>query len=430
MFEFSPQKLVYGGEALGHYEGRTVLVTGALPGERLQAEEVRTSKGVVHARPLRVLEAAPERVDPPCPYFGRCGGCQYQHLRPEFQAQAKLEILRETLRRIGHIVWEGEIPEHTAHPWNDRNQAQFKLARQEDGRIELGFFEGGSHRLLPIESCLIVSPRLNTVLHELRCGGWREYLAPFGEIELLADDRDEELRITFRFGRGGLRPFDDQRAEELARRCLDLLPGVSSVGVERGRAFQVFGKSALTYAVGDFRYQVSHGSFFQASRFLLPELVESVTNGGLEDLSEARLALDFFAGVGLFTLPLAGRFGQVIAVESNPQSSHDLALNSRAFSNIRTMAQPVVDFLRRFAQTAPDFVVLDPPRAGVGFPTLKLLTALRPKRIHYLSCHPPTLARDLAFLTEAGYRLDSLEMFDLFPQTFHIESLARLTPLD
>lgn len=429
MFEFTPQKLVYGGEALGYYQGHTVLVTGALPGERLEVEEVRTSKGVVHARSLRVLEAASERVDPPCPYFGRCGGCHYQHLRPDLQAEAKRRILRETLRHIGHIVWDGEIPTHVAHPWNYRNQAQFKLARQEDGRIELGFFEAGSHRLLPIESCSIVSPKLNAVLQELRSGDWREYLAPLGEIELLADDRDEEMRITLRAGLDGSRSLTDKKAEELGRRCLNLLPGVSSVGIERGRSFRVFGKPALTYAVGDFRYQVSHGAFFQASRFLLPELVKSVTSGGLEDWAEARLALDLFAGVGLFTLPLARRFGQVIAVESNTQSAHDLAANARPFSNIRAMPQPVFDFLRRFAQTAPDLVVLDPPRAGVGFPTLKLLAALRPKRIHYLSCHPPTLARDLAYLIGAGYQVGSLEMFDFFPQTFHIESLARLTPL-
>ena len=429
MFEFTPQKLVYGGEALGHFQGRTVLVTGALPGERLEVEEVRTSKGVVHARPLRVLEAASERVDPPCPYFGRCGGCHYQHLRPELQAKAKRGILRETLRHIGHIAWDGEILTHVAHPWNYRNQAQFKLARQEDGRIELGFFEAGSHRLLPIESCSIVSPKLNAVLQELRGEDWREYLAPLGEIELLTDERDEEVRITLRAGLDDSRSLTDEEAEDLGRRCLDLLPGVSSVGIECGRSFHVFGKPALTYAVGDFRYQVSHGSFFQASRFLLPELVKSVTSGGLEDLAEARLALDLFAGVGLFTLPLARRFGQVIAVESNTQSARDLAANARPFSNIRAMAQPVFDFLRRFAQTAPDLVVLDPPRAGVAFPTLKLLAALRPKRIHYLSCHPPTLARDLAYFIAAGYRLGSLEMFDFFPQTFHIESLARLTPL-
>jgi 23S rRNA (uracil1939-C5)-methyltransferase len=429
MFEFTPQKLVYGGEALGHHQGRTVLVTGALPGERLEVEEVRTAKGVVHARSVRVLEAAPERVDPPCPYFGRCGGCQYQHLLPERQTDAKREILRETLRRIGQILWDGEIPTHTAQPWNYRNQAQFKLAGQGDGRVELGFFEAESHRLLPIDNCLIVSPRLNAVLDALRGGEWSEHLAPFREIELLADDRDEEVRITLRAAPDSSRPLDAQKAEELGKRCLDLLPGVTSAGVERGRSLHVFGKPALTYSVGDFSYQVRHGSFFQASRLLVPELVKNVTSDGLEDLPEARLALDLFAGVGLFTLPLARRFGQVIAAESNPLSSRDLALNARAFSNVRVAAQPAFDFLRRFAQTGPDLVVLDPPRAGVSFPTLKLLAALRPQRIHYVSCHPPTLARDLAHLTGNGYRLDSVELFDFFPQTFHIESLARLTPL-
>jgi len=117
-FEFSAEKLVYGGEALGHHQGRAVLVPRALPGERIQVEELRTAKGVVRARPLRILSAAPERVDPPCPYFGRCGGCQYQHLSPENQTAAKREILRETLRRIGKIVWNSEIRVHTAQPWN------------------------------------------------------------------------------------------------------------------------------------------------------------------------------------------------------------------------------------------------------------------------------------------------------------------------
>src|SRR5712692_4841544 len=147
MFEFAPHKLVYGGDALGHHQGRTVLVPRALPGERLEVEEVRTAKGVVRARPLRVLAPAPERVEPPCPYFGRCGGCQYQHFSPERQTAAKSEILRETLRRIGRISWDAEIPARTAHPWNYRNQAQLKVARQEDGQAVLGFFEAESHRL-------------------------------------------------------------------------------------------------------------------------------------------------------------------------------------------------------------------------------------------------------------------------------------------
>ncbi len=390
-----------------------MLVPRALPGERVEVEEVRTAKGVVHGRPLRILEAVPERVEPPCPYFGRCGGCQYQHLRPELQTAAKREILRETLRRIGKISWDVEIPVHAAHPWNYRNQAQLKVALQPDGKVRLGFFEAESHRLVSIDACLIVSPRLNAIL-------------------VLADDRDEEVRMTLRGSfNATARAFGDEGGSELAEECLRLLPGVRSVAIERGRAFRVLGKPALAYAVGDFRYQISHGSFFQASRFLLPELVAAVvTGGGVDAASPHRdtLALDLFAGVGLFTLPLARGFGQVIAVESNPRSAADLAANAQAhgLSNVRAVGQSAFDFLRRFARAEPDLAVLDPPRAGVGMPTLELLAGARPKRIHYVSCHPPTLARDLAYLVERGYQLESVELFDFFPQTFHIESVVKM----
>ena len=410
-----------------------MLVPRVLPGERVEVEEVRTAKGVVHARPLRILEAVPERVEPPCPYFGRCGGCQYQHLRPELQTAAKREILRETLRRIGKISWDAEIPVHAAHPWNYRNQAQLKVALQPDGKARLGFFEAESHRLVSIDACLIVSPRLNAILAELRGPDWSERLAgvaPVSEIELLADDCDEEVMMTLRGSFDWACAFDGDGQSALAEECLRLLPGVTSVAIERGRAFRAFGKPALSYAMGDFRYQISHGSFFQASRFLLPELVAAVTSGAVEAAPPNRdtLALDLFAGVGLFTLPLARGFGQVIAVESNPRSAADLAANAQAhgLSNVRAIRESAFDFLRRFARAEPDLVVLDPPRAGVGMPTLKLLAGARPKRIHYVSCHPPTLARDLAYLIERGYELESVELFDFFPQTFHIECLAKL----
>ena len=229
-FELTAQKLVYGGEALGHHQGRVVLVSRALPGERVEAEEVRSAKGVVHARPLGILEASPERVEPPCPYFGRCGGCQYQHLRPDVQAAAKREILRETLRHIGHIgntAWDAEIPVHAAHPWNYRNQSRLKAALQPDGQVRLGFFEPESHRLFPIDACLILSPRLNAILAELRGADWSERLvgvAPFSEIELLADDRDDEVRMTLR-GSFDARAFDEESRSGLAEMCLRLLPG-------------------------------------------------------------------------------------------------------------------------------------------------------------------------------------------------------------
>ncbi len=420
-FEFSPQKLVYGGEALGHAEGHTVLVPRALPGERLEVEPVRAAKGVVHARPLRVLEAAPERVSPPCRYFGRCGGCHYQHLGIKHQVAWKVEIVRETLRRIGRITWDREITVHQASPWNYRNQAQLKVAQNESGEVALGFFEGESHQLVPVDECLILSPRLNHVLAQLRQPQWLDRLRGCREVELLADEQDNRVRITFH----GI--FEAGVAERLAEDLLRYIDGAVAVAFHQGQGTRLYGESVFTYGVGEFNYQVSAGSFFQSSRHLLPEFVSTVT-----ETAPGELALDLFAGVGLFTLPLAQRFKQVIGVESHPAAARDLKANAASYGlgHVRPMGQSAFDFLRRFAQAEPNLVVLDPPRCGVGKLTLKYLVDLQPRSVHYVACHPPTWARDLAYLLSRDYRLEGVEMFDCFPQTYHIECLARLARQD
>lgn len=157
-FEFSPVKLVYGGEALGFHEGHTVFAPRILPGERAEVKESRRQKGVIHARPLRIVQPSPHRVQPPCPYFGLCGGCQYQHLPHAAQIGAKTEILRETLQRLGQVKWDGLITAHSRAAWNYRNQAQLKVARGTDGAAALGFFEAESNKLIPIDACPILSP--------------------------------------------------------------------------------------------------------------------------------------------------------------------------------------------------------------------------------------------------------------------------------
>ena len=416
-FELTPSKLIYGGDALGHHAGRTVLVPRVLPGERAEVEEVRTAKGVVHARPLRILQAVPERIEPPCPYFGRCGGCHYQHFSPELQSASKTEILRETLRRLGGVDWKGEIALHAGPAWNYRNQAQFKVARQSDGQVALGFFEAQSHRILPIDNCLILSPRLNSVLAELRRPEWAQRLGIFRQIELFVDERDVEVMLTLQ----GEAARD--QGEELGRGLLEKIPGVVCVALEFGNQYYVLGKPALQYSVGGISYRVSPGSFFQVSRFLTPELVISVIGE-----EQGELALDLFAGVGLFSLPLGESFERVVAAEANPAAAADLKANAEAngLLNLRVAGETTYDFLRRFAQAQPDLVVMDPPRAGVDAGSLKFLAALRPRKIHYLSCSPPTLARDLNFLLRHAYQLHAIELFELFPQTYHIEALAKL----
>ena len=419
-FEFSPVKLVYGGEALGFHTGHTVFAPLILPGERALVEEVRRQKGVVFARSLRILQASPERIEPKCPYFSRCGGCQYQHLAPEAQLGIKTEILRETLRRLGQIKWEGPITAHSGPPWNYRNQAQMKIGKSPDGAPALGFFEAESNRLVPIDACPIISPRLNALLSVLRTELWISELAPGTELELLADDQDQKVMLTLTGS------WLEDEAETLATKLLAELDGVSTVAIARDESLKTFGEPYLTYRVGEFAYRIGPTAFFQSARFLLTEFVSAVT----ANVSGA-VALDLYAGVGLFTLPLSKRFDQVMAVEVAPQATANLAANARTVPGrkVRAIAGTTFDYLRRSAQMDPDLVVLDPPRAGVGAETLRLLLALRPKRLHYVSCSPPTLARDLGFLLKHGYQLDSLELFDFFPQTYHIESLARLSPV-
>lgn len=440
-FELIPQKLIFGGAALGHYDGQPVLVRNVLPGERLEVEPLRRSRGMIQGRVRRVLSRSPQRVQPPCPYFGDCGGCSYQHISSENQIAWKLAILRETLRRIGKITWTSEIRVHSAFPWYYRNQARLKVG----SRGEIGFFANDSHRLVNVDECRILSPCLNAVLAGLRQPAWRPMLDGVSEIAVIADDRDHRVMLTLAgtaVDRGGKR---------LARMIQAELPQVQTVALEVDGRMEIVGEPFLKYRVAGFSYQVSPGSFFQASRFLLPELVRRVTclsaelagtsagndvliQEGADEATVAQkqrrlpLALDLYAGVGLFSLPLAQRFDRVMAVESHPCGAKDLAANVRSHGteSLRVFNETAVDFLRRFGGFAPDLMVLNPPRGGAGAQAVKLLVRLRPKEICYVSCYPPTLARDLSVLTNRGYAVASIEMFDSFPQASHIESITRL----
>ncbi|MGH9455980.1 MAG: 23S rRNA (uracil(1939)-C(5))-methyltransferase RlmD, partial [Terriglobia bacterium] len=374
--------------------------------------------------------------------FGRCGGCQYQHIAPQFQTAHKVEILRETLLRVGKITWTSEIVAHAGPAWGYRNQAQFKLLHGDDGKWSLGFFAAVSHDVVPVDTCHIISPTLGEVLSKLKAwvgdspsDGARTWLEGCREIELLADHDDRNVMLTLRG------EMDPAKHKSLSDSLLSSLLPVKTVAIQSkggDRDFQVFGEPFLNYCAGEFTYRISPGSFFQTSRFLIPQLVRSVAGpaacrpASSPQQGKRRLALDLFAGVGLFALPLARDYEQVIAVESSPSSAADLTVNARQGQpgRIRAARQPAFDFLRRFAQAEPDLVVIDPPRAGVGLPALRLLAGLLPRRIHYVSCHPPTLARDLAFLLTARYRMESVQMFDFFPQTFHIESLVTLARQD
>jgi 23S rRNA (uracil1939-C5)-methyltransferase len=426
------EKLIYGGEGLAHHDGSTVFVPFVLPAERVAVQAVEQKKKFVRGRVERILQTAPERVAARCPHFGVCGGCDYQHIPHEAQLKFKAEILRETLRRIGKIDWAGEITTHGSPPWAYRNRAQWKVrplensgdeAASETGaeggaKLAIGYFRANSTALCAVEDCSIISPLLLKSFLSLRAALAAGAL-PKGlrEIEAFVDAADAKLLLTATFA--GF----PSRAAEHAETFRKAVPEIASLLFHDPShdRMELYGPGFVEYAAGGISYRVGHFSFFQVNRFLVEELAREVA----EREPGGRLALDLFAGVGLFSIPLAKQFGRVLAVESNPAAARDLETNMRGQGTIEVRAAEVEQFLKRNKER-PELVVLDPPRAGMTPESVERLGRLRPERITYVSCEPPTLARDLALFVKAGYDCTEVHVFDLFPQTFHMETVIRL----
>ena len=442
-FEVKIEKLIYGGDGLAHHQGATVFVPFVLPAERVAALAIEQKKKFIRAQAETILEAAPERIAARCAHFGVCGGCHYQHILYSQQLEYKTEILRETLRRIGRIEWTGSIATHTSPQWEYRNRAQWKVrpaagnwpdsdadgaspagnrAKKEEAKLAIGYFRANSTALCAVEDCSILAPSLLSAMLALRQALAQGKLPQaLREIEVFAAEATSEkpakLLMTATFG--GF----PSRAAEVAAQFRTIVPQIESLLFhDPGRdRMELYGPGFLEYEAGGEKYRVGHFSFFQVNRFLAGAMAEEVAQKD----AGGRLALDLFAGVGLFSLPLAGRFEHVVAVEGNPAAARDLENNVRGKGSIEVRNSDVDRFLER-CKEKPDLVVLDPPRAGMTPDGIRRLARMAPTRITYVSCDPSTLARDLAVLVAGGYELDSLQFFDLFPQTFHMETIARL----
>jgi 23S rRNA (uracil1939-C5)-methyltransferase len=387
------EKLVYGGEGLSRLDGEVVFTPFVLPGETVEAERTEARKHVQRARLLRLEQPSPDRVEPPCPVFGRCGGCQYQHAAYDAQLRFKRDILAETLRRVGKIEFDaGKIEIESAEPFGYRNRAQFHF---ESGRV--GYREMNSRRLVAIEQCPIGSPKINEIVAKLnRMVRDRRWPGFVRSLEVFTDERQVQWNVL-------------ESEQPVARRFFEWL------------AEEVPGTVAgpLEYAVNEDRFQVSGTSFFQVNRFLVPRLADLA-------MGEARgeSAWDLYAGAGLFSLPLARRFERVVAVEAG-RSAADLRHNVERVRAPVEIAGEQTDVFLAKAKTAPDFVLADPPRVGLGKAAAARLAALLPSTLVIVACDPATLARDLAGLQEV-YKIERIAMVDLFPQTFHLESIVRL----
>ncbi len=385
ILEVEIERLLPGGVGLAHAEGLTLFVSLAAPGDIVRVQIDRLKGKVAFASVLEVVKPSPVRVEPPCPYFGRCGGCDFQQLNYETQLQTKLEIIRDCLRRIANIT---DLPEIAIHPspkpWQYRARAVWQFDSQ---TRHLGYFEAGSHRVCDVELCAVLVPELQNSLEDLR-----------------AHIRNDSF------------PEGVKNVEAVA----------GDEGVSLSPAWADFATGNVSRRIGDETYHFSANVFFQVNSQMLVSLIDEAARN-----ARGTVAVDLYCGVGLFTVPLARRFERVVGVESNPTAARlaELNLQNARLESAKVVTANVAGWLngQPFESEAIDFLLLDPPRAGAENRVIKGILALSPRQISYVSCDPATLARDLKKLLASGYLLDSVAAFDMFPQTHHVEIVARLT---
>ena len=433
------EKLIYGGDGLGRLpadekgRGKAAFVPFTLPGEKVDIAVREEKPGFVRAAATRIVEPSPLRIEAQCPYFQHCGGCHYQHADYQEQLKIKEDILKENLRRLAKMELPAGLKVHASPPWNYRNRTRLQV--RVDSGFTLGYFKGSSHVLMAVEICPISSPLLNRAIEVLwRVGRDGKVPAELREIELFANEDDTQLQVELYANPHSDKARRAQAAQDFAERLSGEMPEVVSIyafaqttGVARGEQWHVTEQADWSLRPGEFRYRtkagslrVSGGSFFQVNRFLIDELVGIVAGG-----RSGEVALDLYAGVGLFSMALASSYGHIKAVESSQGSAADLKYNSPR--NVKAVRSTVDAYLAdRDAKLRPDLIVVDPPRAGLGERVASRVAQMGAPRLTYVSCDPATLARDLVALTGAGYRVEQVHLVDLFPQTYHIESVVEL----
>jgi 23S rRNA (uracil1939-C5)-methyltransferase len=441
LVEVVVERILPGGLGLAHADGRTIFVALSAPGDRLRVKIERVKGKVVFASVIEILEPSSVRIEPPCPYFGRCGGCDFQQMNYAAQLDAKVEIIRDCLRRIGGIE---DVPQFQITPapnqWHYRSRAQWQY---DAARKWIGYFESGSRRVCDVAECAVLVPELQNILSSLREQMERGTLPDdTRDFRALAGDEDVSVSLSVR-----------------------------SPTVWEGQPREVH------RSIQGETYVLNAASFFQTNVDLLPQLIEAALGD-----STGETAIELYCGVGLLTLPLARRFKHVVGVESDTTAGDFARVNlaKAGLANAVIANEDVARWLeenlecggrvptsrerRRFgssesdelvsgsvehadavnedsiqsavdagalqkgasSQRAVDFLLLDPPRTGAESRVINGILSIKPERICYVSCDPATLARDLKKLIAGGYSLQSIVAFDMFPHTHHVETVVKL----
>ena len=401
------ERPAFGGVFIGRHEGKIVMVRGAvLPGETVEVSIDEDKKDYLTASAVKILEPSPERIEPPCEYFGICGGCSLQHVPYPLQVRIKEDILKDSLRRVAKIEMDHSASVVNKDPWNYRLRAQYKVS--EEG---LGLHKKGTREVVKIDRCMLMNDKINEYaqgVHLLLKG------VKAKEFHITGSDRLIAQLITKKS------VFSIRDAERLGPELTGA--GLSGLVVSRGREDpDCFGKTYISLDLSGYEYTLSPMSFVQ-SNWKLNQKVVNIIREMLGPL-KGRRVLDLYSGAGNFSLTLAPE-AEVVAVEGNRYAIDDgeRNLEINGIDNYRFESSSSEKFKLKEEY---DVVILDPPRPGIRYRLIKKILALEPGTILYISCNPSTFARDLKRLSEK-YDIESIRMIDFFPQTYHIEAMALL----
>jgi len=414
--------VAFKGYGVARVDGKVVFVPYALTGDEAWGEIAEEKKTYSTARLIQMINPSPGRVTPPCPYFGSCGGCQWQHIDDSIQAELKKEILEEILKRLGALK---EIPAilvvPSAKPYDYRARVQLKVR----GGV-LGYHQERSHRIVDVERCAISHSLINQIIRHLR--DRRDALSPLEEVE---------INVSPEEGRGVLllhpRSYD-RRLDRFAEEFLESQSMVQGFAIAQKEGYQLFGDPTLSFTLpstgqreeGELRFRISPGSFFQVNPEQNQRLVRTVLQ--FSELKQEESVFDLYAGAGNLTLSLAMGAREVIGIEGNRMAFEDAQFNAErnGIRNCHFIQGRVEEVLRGWKKEPPDLIVLDPPRAGCKT-ILDQVVRRKPKKVIYVSCEPTTFARDLRLFSERGYSLRRLSLIDMFPQTY-MEVVGLLKP--
>ncbi|MCW3489475.1 23S rRNA (uracil(1939)-C(5))-methyltransferase RlmD [Dethiobacter alkaliphilus] len=439
--ELEIHSLNHDGEGVGRYQGFTIFVPDAVPGDTVNAKVISVQKSYARALLQSVITSSPTRIAPSCEHAAQCGGCQLQHLQYEEQLKLKQNIVSDALKRIGGIDIHVLVTMGMQDPWRYRNKAQVPVGL-ENGTVRAGFYEKRSHNIIDLKCCHIQHPANDNVVQTVRnilqqlsvpVYREREHKGLVRHILARTSFTTEEVLVAI-ITNGRQLPKKQEVVQQLKDSIPNLCGIVQNINNRKGNTilgneeFTLWGRPWLREQLGDLQFHVSARSFFQVN----PLQTEVLYNKALEyaNLSGTETVFDLYCGIGTISLFLARKAAKVVGVESVEAAVHDARENAKV-NNIENAefhtgtAETVVPRLFKQDYHA-DVVVVDPPRKGCDEKLLATIAAMRPQRVVYVSCNPATLARDLKYLQQNGYNPIEAQPVDMFPHTSHVETVVLL----